>query len=403
MSHRFIILLFSLFLLIFSMISCTESHKHDASSKKYSIYVGLKNEKDYLVTTDVIDSGTLDPEKLGVLAEPQHIFHDLIVKDGRYYRLDQRTGMFTESTITEEAFKENKSVKIEGFNDIENYNWISNDTLMLIGYEEKSKKARYAKINVRNMTVVQNELPIPTPFGNYNWMSIGFTKFFGNKLIVGYCYHSTTKLHSYTTSDTLYAEVISYPDMKSIDRLKDTRTTYPGGINSAMQSFFTDEKGDFYFLACPGIATGNVPEKPTGIFRIKAADQQIDPDYFFDISASPIQNHGYGLWYLGKGKAIIRTERKGVFTGVNDHWKVPHIDFYLLDIASQTTKRLKLPLDKGTRKQCVLIENGLAYIAINSDKEGSAVWIYNPANDSLKKGLKLTGEINYFLRLERLN
>lgn len=403
MTRHHFLLFFLLPLLYFSMVSCSETHQQDASSKKYSIYVGLKNEKEYIVTTDSIESGTLDPEKQGVLSEPQRIFHDLIVKDGYYYRVDQRTGMFSQSTITNGSFKENRSVKIEGFNDIENYNWISNDTLMLIGYEEKSKTARYAKINVRDMKVTQNELPIPAPFGNYNWLSIGFSKFFGNRLIVGYCYHSTTKLHSYTTSDTLYAEVISYPEMKSSGRLKETRTTYPGGINSAMQSFFTDENGDFYFLACPGIATGNVPEKSTGIFRIKQTDQQIDPDYFFNISASPIQNHGYGLWYLGKGKAIIRTERKGLFTGVNDHWKVPHFDYYVLDLVSQTTKRLELPLDKGTRKQCVLVEDGIAHIAINSEKEGSAVWLYNPEKDSLKKGLQLTGDINYFLRLERLN
>jgi hypothetical protein len=397
------ILLLSLSFLFFSIVGCKQSNHEDASSKKYSIYAGLKNGQDFLVTTDTIDSGIINPEKQGVLADPQRIFHDLIVRDGHYYRLDQRTGMFSESTISDGLFKENKSVKIEGFNDIENYNWISKDTLMLIGYEEKSKKARYAKINVQHMSVVQNELPIPRPFGNYNWMSIGFSKFFDNKLFVGYCYHSTTNLHSYTTSDTLYTEVISYPEMKSVNRLKDTRTTYPGGINSAMESFFTDESGDFYFLACPGIATGNAPEKSTGILRIKKADNQIDPDYFFNISASPIQNHGYGLWYLGKGRAIVRTERKGVFTGVNDHWKVPHFDYYVLDLIKQTTRRLELPLDKGTRKQCVLVENGIAHIAINSDKEGSAVWIYNPENESLKKGLQLVGEINYFLRLERLN
>ena len=64
----------------------------------------------------------------------------------------------------------------------------------------------------------------------------------------------------------------------------DTRSVYPGGVNS-----------DFYFIACLGIASGNYPEKPTGIFRIKKSCEEIDPAYFVNISASAIKDHGYGF------------------------------------------------------------------------------------------------------------
>jgi hypothetical protein len=391
------------FLPVFFLISCTDSEKQDALPQKYSIYAMTRDGKEYLVNTNRLDSGDIDPVRQGVSVNPPRLYHDLIVRDGYYYRLDGRTGKFIQYSVADGSFSPGRFLQIDHFTTIENYNWVSSDTLLLIGYDTKGKKAHFAKVNVTNMAASQGELPIPAPFGNYNWMSIGFSKLVDDKLIIGYCYHSTAKLHSYTTSDTLYAEIISYPDMKPIDRLKDTRSTYPGGINSAQESFFTDEEGDFYFLTCPGIATGNVPEKPTGILRIKRSEDRIDQNYFFNISTSPIQNHGYGLWYIGNGKAIVRTERKGVFSGVSDHWKVPHFDFYVLDLANQTTTRLNLPLDKGTRKQCVLVEKGLAYIAVNSDADGSYVWIYDPKRKDLKKGLHLAGNIDYFLRLERLN
>jgi hypothetical protein len=395
--------------LLLAMIAFTvgcaerESGQSDALQKKYSIYTMAEDGQEFLMTTDSLSGGRLEPEKSGVKVDPQRIFYDLIVHKGYYYRLDAKTQEFLKIGIENKKFTTKSRLKLEGFSAIDNYNWITPDSLLIIGYDDKSAEVKYAKIHLDSMTAVQGKLNLPAPSGGFNWTSVGFSHFMNGQLLVGYTYHAAHDLLGYTTSDTMYVETLSYPGLKNLKNYKDSRTTYPGGVNTRQSHFFTDENGDFYFITCPGIALGNNPAKPTAIMRIRKSDGSVDPDYFFNISASSIQNNGYGFWYLGKGKAIVRTERKALFTGMGDHYKVPHFDFYEVDLETQTTTRLNLPLDKGTARQCVIVENGIAYIAVNSDSAGNYIWIYNPEKNSLKKGLQLLGQTDYILRIERLN
>ena len=362
-----------------------------------------KDGQEYLLSVHSLSGGHAEPEKTGTKVVPQRIFYDLIVHKGHYYRLNAKTGEFLKIRIENNTFTTKAKLKLEGFSAIDNYSWIAPDSLMIIGYDDKTSAVKYAKIHSDKMTAVQGILPLPAPTGKYNWMSVGFSQFLNGNLVIGYTYHAAHDLLGYTTSDTMYVETLSYPGMQVVDSYKDNRTTYPGGVNTRQSHFFTDEKGDFYFINCPGIALGNNPDKPTAIMRIRKSDGKIDPDYFFNISASPIQNNGYGFWYIGNGKAIVRTERKGLFTGMNDHYKVPHFDFFELDLATKSSTRIDLPLDKGTARQCVLVENGVVYISVNSDAAGNYIWIYNPENRTVKKGLQLLGETDYILRIERLN
>lgn len=381
----------------------TERGRQEPSSPgKYSFYVMMKNGKEYILQTDSLDSGELVPEQSGARVVNAPLYYDLIVRDGKYYSMDRRTGSLVRYTISDGEFKKDTAVAVKGFSTVENYNWISSDTLMLLGYDEDAEQVRYVKIQASTLKLSQGTVPIPAPFGPYNWLSIGFSQFLDGKLYVGYCYH-TSSLNRYTTGDTIYTAVLDYPDLKLQKTLKDTRSVYPGGVNTRQTHSFVTENGDFYFIACPGIAAGNYPEKPTGIFRIRKSQQEIDPDYFFNLSASPIHNHGYGFWYVGKGKAIVRTERKGLYTGMKDHYKVSHFDFYLLDLEKQTTSRLALPLDKGTARQCVLVENGRVYITVSSGNEGCHVWQFDPETGSLTRGLKFSDDTEYILRLERLS
>lgn len=393
-----------LILSIFTLLAGCIDPKTDHSPKiKYSIYTMTADGREYIVRTDSITSGTINAEKEGVKVTPPKQHYDLIVQGNYYFRIDARTGEFVKSEIKNGILSEVKSIPLKGFSSMENYNWIHSDSLLLFCFDPKAKVVRSAKIEVNKMTSVQEIVPIPAPFGNYNSLSIGFSKFMDRKLLIGYTYHKIKNLGNYETSDTMYVASFTYPSLQSLTISKDTRSTYPGGVNSRQPHSFTDEKGDFYFIACPGIAAGNTPDKPTGIFRIKNGEDRIDPDYCFNISTSPIQNHGYGLWYIGQGKAIVRTERKDLFTGMKDHYKVPHFDFYEVDLATQVSTRLALPLDKGTFRQCILVENGLVYITINSQTEGNYIWIFNPKTKSLKKGLKFSDNTDYILRLERLN
>src|SRR5262249_27232887 len=152
---------------------------------------------------------------------------------------------------------------------------------------------------------------------------------------------------------------------------------YPGNVNTAQQNTFEDENGDFYFLSCPGIVRGANPSQPTAIYRMKAGAQALDSSYFFNISASSIHNHAYGLWYIGHDQAIVRSERKDLFSTFEEHYKIPHIEYYVVNVLTQAVQKLDLPLDRGSSRTCVLSEGPVVYISINDGKGGNDIWIYN--------------------------
>lgn len=388
---------------LIQLLGCTteKTGQEAEHPQKYSLYVMMKDGTEYLVQTDSLDSGFIDPLAQGARVTPSRIFYELIVHQNRYYRLAWKNSQFLRHVVEKNVYKQTGALQLSGQWNVDTYNWLG-DTLLILGHDSKASAVRYAKITLDSLKAQEGTVGLPKPTHGFNSMSIGFSTFLNGDLYLGYTYHKT-ELNNYTTSDTLYVAQLTYPGLKTVRTFKDTRSTYPGGVNTRQSHFFTDENGDFYFISCPGIALGNHPSKPTGIFRIRKSDGALDPDYFFNLSASPIQNHGYGFWYIGNGKAIVRTERKALFKGMQDHYLVPHFDFYVLDLARQTTKRLNLPLDKGTARNCILIENGLVYIALNPNSEGSFVWIYDPETGSLRKGLRFDEQVDYVIRLDRLN
>ena len=386
------------FFVIYFFTGCSEKHKSD--HKKYSIYTMAKDYKEYILQVNDLSSGEMDPVKNGAGTYPKQIWFDLIVRNGFYYRLERKTQYFLKYTIENNEYIPVDSVAVPPLTYLDNYNWVDPDTLLLLSYDRKISRLSYAKVNVKTMKAEVGKVAIALPKAPFNSISVGFSELRNKQLLVGYSYHQITS-QNFATSDTAYVGILSYPQMKWEKTLKDHRSTYPGGSNTAQPNTFSDENGDFYFLTCPGIALGNHPDKPTALYRIRKNQDTIDSTYFWNISES-IKNHGYGLWNIGDGKAILRSERRDLFTGVEDHYKIPHIEFYVLDLKQKTSKKLNLPLDKGTSRQCVLVEKGIVYISINSDTGGNFIWIYNPKTENLTKGLKLNGEIDYILRIEKL-
>ena len=379
------------------LFGCSE--KKTLEAQKYSIYTMADDYKEYINQVDNLSSGDLDPVKDGARTFPKQIWYDLIVKDGFYYRLERKTNYFLKYTVENNRYTAVDSVALPDMSYFDNYNWVQTDTVFLASFDRKTFKLEYARINVKTMKAETGNLPIALPKPPFNSMSIGFSLRRNNKLFLGYSYHEITSRH-FKTVDTVYVDVLSYPDLKVLRTIKDSRSAYPGGANTAQPNTFTDEKGDFYFLACPGIALGNNPDKPTSLYKIKKEEDKLDSTFYWNISET-IKNDAYGLWDIGDGKAILRSERRDLFTGVEDHYKVAHIEFYVLNLKEKTSKKLDLPLDKGTSRQCVLVENGLVYLSINSES-GNYIWIYNPKDETLKKGLKIKDDIDYILRIEKL-
>ncbi len=384
-------------LLCFS--GCTEHQQEELTGgSAYSLYIMDKEGNEYLVPVSSLKKDTVNPEKQGIKISQKEIHRDMIVNDGFYYY--KQGEKFIKYTVEQGALKEAGSVKLADFY-LANYRWVDQDTLLLFAVDYDSYKVKYARVNVADMTVREGTITLPGAYPKYNFMMVGFSELRNQQLFIGYTYYAE-EASGYSALDTVYVAVLSYPEMKVQQIRKDTRSVNPGGENMVEPGSFSDETGDFYFLACPGVAMGNHPSKPTGLYRIKANEDRLDSSYFFNLSESSIRNHAYSIYYIGGGKAIVRSERKDLFTSWNDHWKVPHFEFYVVDLSAQSVKRLLLPLDKGTRRQCVLVENGKVYISVNSDIGGNCIWEYDPEHETLVKGLSLTGNTDYIMRMDKI-
>jgi len=395
-----------LFLLLISLSACRPSPiiADDLTDKKYSLYILGKDGKEYLLQTNTLNNGNLLPERDGVEIGAKEISRAVIVKNGFYYHLDRKKAAFVKYRIANKALTETASLALDDFS-IENFYWKSHDTLLLTGLNARDfSQVKYALINTATMEqIAAGDMDIPRPMGRFDNMSVGFVELRGQNVFVGYTYHEQLSASNYTTSDTTYVTELSYPQMAAKKTSKDTRSTYPGGINTIQPYSFNDEQHNYYFMTCPGIALGNRPELPTAIMRIKAADDVPDRDYFFNLSASITHNHAYGMWYLGNNKAIIRSERKDLFKGLGDHYSTAHFEFYVIDLTRKTLQKLALPLDKGTRRECVIVNKDVAYISVNSNTEGNFIWMYDIKTGALKKGMQLSGNTDFIMRIDKLN
>ncbi|MEJ2904141.1 DUF4374 domain-containing protein [Pedobacter panaciterrae] len=403
---KVILLLTSATLSLF-LYSCSQQPETSnmLAGKNYSMYILGKDGKEYIVETNSLDSGKILPEQQGAMLDAKAMDRDIIVKDGSYYHLNRKKAKLSKYNVQKDSLHTVASIPLKDFS-IENYLWVGKDSLLLTGLDIKGfKQAKYVLIETGKMDLLSSgSLAIPQPSGKLTSMSIGFVELRKNHFFVGYTYHQQLSSSNYTTSDTTYIAELGYPQMNLLKIDKDTRSTYPGGINTVQSYSFNDEHNNYYFMSCPGIALGNRPDLPSGIFRIKAGDESLDKDYFINISSSLINNHAYGMWYIGNNKAIIRSERKDLFKGLGDHYSTAHFEFYLIDLAAaRVIKKLNLPLDKGTRRECIIVKDNMAYIAVNSSTQGNFIWIYNPKTDDLKKGLELAGNTDFIMRIDKLN
>lgn len=395
-----------LVLLLLCLFSCKQKTviSKKQSLHHYSIYILGKDDKEYILETDTLDQGIIYPEKEGAMLNSKDLDRDVIVHKGYYYHINRKKGFLYKYQSDHNLFETIDSLELKNFS-IENRKWLGGDTLMLTGFTAPAfGQIKYVLLRTDTLKMLAyGNMDIPASAGKYNKTSVGFVNLRYPKLFVGYTYHQQSSTSDYITSDTTYVTELNFPEMTAVKTDKDTRSTYPGGLNTIQPYAFNDEKLDYYFMVCPGIALGNRPELPSGIMRIKATENHIDKNYFINLSSSISHNHAYGMWYLGKGKAIIRSERKDLFKGLEDHYSVAQFEFYLVDIvAEKVLKKLDLPLDKGTRRECVIVKGDIAYISVNSSTEGNYIWIYNILSGNLKKGLQLAGTTDFIMRIDEL-
>ncbi|SEL66816.1 hypothetical protein [Parapedobacter koreensis] len=376
------------------------AHHTKQTTGTYSLYMLTKDDGNCVVIANNLEQDSLSAEVDGIPLSTETFDRSMMVKNGHYYHIDKAIDQLVKYRLTADSLQALATLPMADKH-IENSYWSDDHTLILFTLDDKTYATlEYHVIDVDAFKLIRSGIiDLPKSIGDYNTLSIGFSNFRQHEVIIGYCYHQYTGITEYTTIDTLYTAILAYPSMALKAIHKDARSAYPGGINTVQSYNFTDEKGDFYFMSCPGIALGNMPDLPTAIFKIPAAADTIDPDYWINISEQ-IGNHAYGMWSIGYGKAIIRSERKDKYTNFSDHHSTYQFEYYVVDLTKQSLTKLDLPLDKGTRKESVLVQGDKAYIAIDDAADNHQLWVYDIPSGAINPGLKLTGGTDYILRVD---
>ncbi len=399
LSNRFSLFL-SILLLNF-VIGCRTDNGERNTDGKYSLYTMNKDLGNSIITSNTVDSGHLTISKNGIAIPTQQFDRSIIVKDKHYYFL--RAGKFRKYILESKGLKEIAQLDLPDQH-IENINWIDQTTLLLFTSDNKTNRRLWIyKINVNDFIInQQQEVHLPLNSTEFNILSVGFGTIHQDHLLIGYTFNKVINETDFTTIDTMYVATLDKATLQLKTIQKDTRSTYPGGVNTVQSYSFHDENGNFYFMSCPGIALGNSPSKPTAIFKIDSNSTKVNPSYFLNLTAKTL-NHAYGMWYLGNNKAIVRSERRDRYTDFSDHHSTYQFEYYLVDLISQNTRKLSLPFDKGTRKESVLIQNGKAYITIDDADDQHQVWVYDIKSGAISVGLTLDQATDFIVRIDQLN
>lgn len=301
-----------------------------------------------------------------------------IQKDGFFYNIDGVAGKLGKYKLTNGKLETIREVPFADITLFNWFQWIDANTLLLTADGET--KFNYAIINTENLTVTKTgTLPVPAP-ANGGAMFIGVHHVRDGKLHLFYSHFDGP---NYEAEDTSRVAVMDYPAMTNVTISKDTRSTYPGCGYGNTPGAFEDENGDIYVITGPGPWSAYRPELPTGIFRVKKGARVFDPSYFFNTTKATAGEQQQGMWYLGNGKALVKSANPTVAVYPNFAF-----DYYVADVRTQTMTKLELPKSNANFKGEVLVENGKARIAIDTD---GYVYTYDPATGSITKGLKVNG------------
>jgi len=391
-------LYFGLLSVLGLLFSCGSPDSSKEILPEYALY--LLNEdgsNTFFLKESLQDTG----KRLEIDVPSKEFTREYIQKKGIFYHFKERNDYF----IRYQLDAKNQMVATDSilFKDgyLENYLWKNDtDTLLLFTVEKKTTAhARMYVVDTKNFTLLREEpLPFPSSIVDFNLLSIGVVDFVDDKLWIAYCYSKFLTADAYTTSDTMYYATLDFSSLEVLNLQKDTRSSYPGGINTVQSYSARNEQGDFYFMSCPGIALGNNLTKPTAIFRKKKGMHEVDTSYMLDIS-SIIHNHAYGFWYIGDQKAIIRSEQWNLYTDFSNHHLTFQFEYYLVDLSTKKLDKINIPLDKGTRKENVVVQGNDVYFAIDSEGNKHEIWRYAIDNGQVERVSSVSNSASYILRL----
>ena len=280
------------------------------------------------------------------------------------------------------------------------------DDRTMVGLElpvnkESGSQLTFYTVDAQSAAILdKNTSTTVDPIDRLDWPSVTGMMYSGGNLYVTYTpMNSLTFETAYT--DTCFVAVYSYPDMKFVELMKDTRMG-PGGSWGAYNGLMKDEHDDLYVMSNSALSNGySQSTKHAGFLRIKKGATTFDADYFFDFEAATGGLKPAHVAYVGNGLVFAEVSTLNPQTA-NDRWGDKSLKCCIIDLVNQTVTDIDgIPVHNGNggRRFAYLHEGGYVYLPV-STPDGVYIYRTDIATARAERGARVsTSFVGGFFRL----
>lgn len=386
-------LFFSLLFFMLCIVSCTNGNK----ISKYRIYFRGDNfYEEQIIEINDLSEGFINPKKLGVVLS-KDINYDFYYHKGSYYDIDlpHKIKKYVLNN-NEPTFQD--SCVIRGMTEIETHSFVDDSTLLVIGLDMEHRNPVYAIINTEDFKISkEGNIPIPDD-GSYQRTSVGFATLGNKTLYINYVYHYR-KGNTYITPSSVGLVALDFPSMTPTHYSTNNKSTYPPKSGRHQPTMATDEKETIFFITNTSTGFGYMDSIPSGIMKVDMVNKSLDEDFFINISDSPRNTYPVAIWFVSDNIFLLKCERQNLIHSWDDYLNQKILEYYTANVSTGELNKLDLPLDAPWYTNNVIVDNGIAYIANNAD-DGYTFWMFDPANNSLRKGAKIDPSVKRIFSID---
>ena len=271
--------------------------------------------------------------------------------------------------------------------------WLNGSTLVIMAADGDAEKVLWTKLNTADMTIIDEGTLDLTPTAGYPKLTtsglLAYRKT-DNKLFYFYYGKGTVSGSDKTTNEPFFHVAVINPETMAVEsdvcNKEAAQMTGSAYGELLQQTIFFDEADNLYLAAFTG--------KAGQLLRIKKGATDFEAGY----NAFPgAKGKLLTVQYLGNNKVFA-------YAGDGSGTSIDSYAYYysIVDINTSTVTRLQyqgvdLPVSGGSfsQRSCYNPAENLVYFAVNAQDAQPQIYIYNPADGSVKAGAKIA-EGTYF-------
>lgn len=353
---------------------------------------------DYLLTTPVIDSGTLSTKGNGI--EQDGTYRYYVTHNKKFFSF--LYGQGNPGAVTTYNLSGNGSLtKLSNFQTetVQTFAPAGDDILLIKipRSETGGNNAHWYRVNTDSLKIVkEGQIDIVSLAGNGERAHFTWATKAGNKIFAPYMSIKGCCSDVFGTSypDSSWIAVFSYPEMQLEKVIKDNRTSAIGRYMS--NGLAQVENGDLYaFSAANATSAGAITsKKPSAVLRINNGTTEFDQSYFFDLEAV---SGGYAYThqlYLGNNIFLLNVVKTKSSWGTGTELAIVNVADKTFKLVSGLPAPATITDITGSAFYSYTPGDGkTAYVGVTVESGTSAVYKIDAATATAKQGLVVEGGV----------